>query len=96
MHKKDFQLLDNLQIQLIFLCYENETKAEMGINGDHKRSERSYLRNVHHSVTAEGPGRGQVIEAQQDRDDTILVNPANHGPIHKEDYAILINCNACR
>lgn len=29
-----------------------------------QRTERSYLGNVHHRVTAEGPGRGQIIEAQ--------------------------------
>lgn len=60
------------------------------------RSERSYLRDVHHSITAERSGRGQVIEAQKCRDDTILINPANHGPIHKKDYAVLIHRNACR
>lgn len=59
-------------------------------------SQRSYLRNVHHCVAAEGSGRGQVVEAQQGRDDTVLVNPANHAPIHKEDYAILIYGYACR
>lgn len=58
--------------------------------------ERSYLRDVHHSITAERSGRGQVIESQKGGDDTILINPANHGPIHKEDYAVLIHGNACR
>lgn len=59
------------------------------------RSKMSYLRDVHHSITAEGSGRGQVIKSQESRDDTILVDSANHGPIHKEDYAVLIHSNAC-
>lgn len=60
------------------------------------RSARSYLRDVHHCVAAEGSGRGQVVEAQESGDDSILVNSADHGPIHKEDYAVLIDGNACR
>lgn len=59
-------------------------------------SQGSYLRNVHHSVAAEGSGRGQVVEAQQSGDNAVLINPANHGPIHKEDYTVLIHRNACR
>lgn len=55
-----------------------------------RRSKR-YLRDVHHSIAAEGSGRGQVIEAQQSRDDAVLINPTNHGPVHKEDYAVLIH-----
>lgn len=60
------------------------------------RSKRWYLRDVHHCITAERSGRGQVIEAQKSRDDTILINSANHGAIHKEDYTVLIHRNACK
>lgn len=59
-------------------------------------SRGSYLRNVHDGVAAEGSGRGQVVEAQQSGDNAVLINPANHGPIHKEDYTVLIHRNACR
>lgn len=60
------------------------------------RSERSYLGDVHDGVAAERSGRGQVIETQKSRDDTVLINPANHGSVHEEDDAVLIHCNAWR
>ena len=55
----------------------------------------SHLRDVHHGVTAQGAGGGEVVEAQQGGDDAVLVDPTDHGAVHEEDDAVLIHGDAC-
>ena len=54
----------------------------------------SHLRNVHDRVTAEGPGRGEGIGAQQGGDDAILVDTSDHGAIHEINEPKLVHCNS--
>jgi len=54
----------------------------------------SYLRDVHHRVTAQGSGGGEVVEAQKGGNDPVLVDPTDHGPVHEEDDAVLIHRDA--
>jgi hypothetical protein len=54
----------------------------------------SHLRNLHDGVTAEGPGRGEVIGAQQSGDDSILINTSDHGAVHEINEPKLVHCNS--
>ena len=56
----------------------------------------SHLSDVHHGVTAQGAGGGEVVEAQEGGDDAVLVDPTDHGAVHEEDDAILIHGDACK
>lgn len=53
-----------------------------------------YLRDIHDRITAEGPGRGKIIGAQQGRDDPILINASDHGAIHEVNQTGLVHCDA--
>lgn len=50
-----------------------------------------YLRNVHHRVTAQRSCRGQVVETQQRRDDSVLIDSADHGAVHEENSAVFVH-----
>lgn len=53
-----------------------------------------HLRNIHDRITAERPGRGQVIGAQEGGDDPILVNASDHGAIHEVNQPRLVHRDA--
>lgn len=59
-----------------------------------KTKSLSYLRNVHNRVTAERPSRCQVIGTQHSGDDPILINPPDHGAIHKVNQSKLVHGDA--
>lgn len=54
----------------------------------------SYLRNIHNRVTAERPSRCQIIGTQYSGDYSILINPPDHGAIHKVNQPKLIHSDA--
>lgn len=53
-----------------------------------------YLRDIHHRVTAQGPGRAEIVGAQQGGDDPVLINASDHGAVHEIDQPRLVHCDA--
>lgn len=64
------------------------------LQGSSRQSFLFYLRNIHDRVTAEGPGRGKIIGAQQGGDDPILINASDHGAIHEVNQPRLVHRDA--
>ena len=59
------------------------------------RGEReSHLGHIHAGVTAQGPGRAEIVGAQQGGDDPILINASDHGAVHEIDQPRLVHCDA--
>lgn len=69
----------------------DDRKATRHTGSQHTKS--SHLRNIHDGVTAEGPGRGEVIGAQQGGDDPVLIDASDHRAIHEVNEPELVHCD---
>lgn len=53
-----------------------------------------YLWDIHDGVAAQGSCGGQVVEAEQRGDDSVLIDAPDHGAVHEEYGPVLVYRNA--